>query len=117
MEKFSRYVRHEAERRHAQGARFGVGRLVYRMSREFGGRYVVGRCYEDGLPGFFFSAMWGAYELGVQIELWQLEGSPARQDRLVRWAGRVLGEPVRWVFPLWVRRKRRAGVDGSQAGG
>jgi glycosyltransferase involved in cell wall biosynthesis len=115
LEKFSRYVHHEAARRRAQGVSFGVGRLAYRISREFGGRYLVGRCYEDGLPGFFFAAMWGAYELGVQIELWQLDGSPIRQDRLIRWSGRVVGEPLRWVLPLWMRRKRRAGGNGDQA--
>ena len=117
LEKFSRYVHDEAERRHAKGARFGVGRMLYRLSREFGGRYVVGRCYEDGLPGLFFSAMYAAYELGVQIELWQMEGSPARQDPWIRWSGRVVGEPLRWVLPLWMQRRRRAGVDGSQTRG
>jgi hypothetical protein len=61
--------------------------------------------------------MYAAYELGVQIELWQLEGSPARQDGWIRWSGRVVGEPLRWVLPLWMHRKRRAGVDDSQAGG
>lgn len=117
LEKFSRYVHHEAARRQGEGARFSAGRLVYRLSREFGGRYVVGRCYEDGLPGFFFSAMYAAYELGIQIELWQLEGSPSRQDRLVRWSGRAVGEPLRWVLPLWMRRKRRPGRAGGEAPG
>ena len=61
--------------------------------------------------------MYVAYELGVRIELWQLEGSPAQQDRWIRWSGRVVGEPLRWVLPLWIHRKQRACVDGSQARG
>ncbi|MGA2284271.1 MAG: glycosyltransferase family 2 protein [Candidatus Dormibacteria bacterium] len=113
LEKFSRYVQHEAERRHGLGTKFGLGRMIYRLSREFGGRYVLGRCYEDGLPGFFFAAMYGAYELGIQIELWQLEGSPARQDRWIKRSGRVLGEPVRWILPLWMRERRRRSAGAT----
>ena len=116
LEKFSRYVHDEAQRRRERGVGFGVGRMLYRLGREFGGRYVVGRCYEDGLPGFFFSAMYAAYELGVQIELWQLDGSSSRSDPLVRWSGRIAGEPLRWMLPLWMRRRRRARAAGGEVG-
>jgi (heptosyl)LPS beta-1,4-glucosyltransferase len=108
LDKFGRYVKDEAARRDACGARFRLRTMLYRSMREFGGRYIAGRAYEDGLPGLFFAWMYTVYEMGVQMELWQLQGSPAAGDRALRRTGRVVGEPLRWVFPLWMRRRDRA---------
>jgi (heptosyl)LPS beta-1,4-glucosyltransferase len=116
LDKLARYIPKDAERRLAQGGRFTFPGVIWATYVQFRDRFVVGRAYEDGVPGFFHAALFAVMELGVYAEMWHQTGRSEREDVVVARWGRRLAASRKGLSPVRVglraargaRRLRRA---------
>lgn len=67
-----RYARTEAQLRFSQGARFSPLRAVYAPVRRFLGRFILRQGFRDGARGLALAALLAAYDLMIELNLWDL---------------------------------------------
>jgi glycosyltransferase involved in cell wall biosynthesis len=89
LEKFSRYVAYDAQRRRSSGVRFSPREMRRALGGELRRRFIDGRAYDDGLPGIFHAAFFVLMEFAVYVEIWEAEGRPEwNQREAAKWVRR-----------------------------
>ena len=117
LAKLARYVPEDARRRLQRGERFSFAGMAGAALHEFRLRFVVGRGYQDGVPGFLHASLFAVQELGVHAEMWQQQDRPDAEDAAVQAWGRRLERSHRGLATVWrpasraVRRSRQV-LDG-----
>lgn len=78
-----RYARTEAQLRFSRGARFSLLRAICAPVRRFVGRFVLRQGFRDGARGFALAALLAAYDLMIELNLWDLgrDDGVARAER------------------------------------
>ncbi|MDB5058670.1 MAG: glycosyl transferase family protein [Chloroflexi bacterium] len=84
LDKIYRYAPNDVTNLQAKGESFSLGSMIGAAHRQFVGRMVDGRAYEDGMPGLLTAIYFAIYHLTIHAELWEAEGRPTSFDWWIR---------------------------------
>ena len=73
IEKLNRYTSIEAEQVFKRGERITAAGALLRAAKEFAGRYIKGRGFQDGWRGFYLSLFMAFYRIAVAAKLKELK--------------------------------------------
>jgi glycosyltransferase involved in cell wall biosynthesis len=115
MEKLDRYTSIEAKQALERGERITPLGALLRAAKEFGGRYIKGRGFQDGWRGFYVTLFYTFYEIVAAAKLQELnalgnrEGVELRYRQEAEGILKAYGEPPPSLSKLPVETSAKHG--------
>lgn len=85
IEKLNRYTTIEAKQAFERGERITALRALAKATKEFAGRYIKGRGFQDGWRGFYLSLFMSFYRIAVAAKLQELNVLGQREQVELRY--------------------------------